>query len=400
MPFAWSLPGSIRILDAAFTATSAVCVTGLIVVDTAQFTLFGKIVLLLLIQFGGLGIITFSILMVSGSVKGGSLKQAQNIQKFFLLRTLSDPTKIVRSIVLLTILFEAIGAIFLLPVFWSEPNALFNSIFHAISAFCNAGFSTFSDSLESLRYMIYPQLILGLLIILGGLGFIVHIDLAQRALKKTTRLSLHTKIVLIMTAGLIISGWLMYMFFGVGPWYTALFQSITTRTAGFNSIPQGDLSSSAKFFTCMMMFVGGAPGSIAGGIKVTTFAVVFAVFILGFSHDRRIHIMGRAIPPSVFEQSISIFIKAFGFILIMIMFLSYLEPNIRFEDICYEAFSAFGTVGLSTGITPMLRDASKLVIMLIMFTGRLGILVIVIPLFQRSHDDMVIRVPEEEILVG
>ncbi len=400
MPFAWSQEGSIRVLDAAFTATSAVCVTGLIVVDTALFSLFGKIVIVLLIQFGGLGIITFSILMISGSAKKGSLKQAQNIQKFFLLKTLSDPKKIVQSIVALTLFFEVLGALFLLPVFWNDPQAIFTSIFHSVSAFCNAGFSTFSNSLESFRYQLYPQAIISVLIITGGLGFIVHIDLAQRALKHTTRLSLHTKIVLIMTVGLILSGWLAYMVLGVGPWYTALFQSITTRTAGFNTIPQGDLGTSGEFFTSLLMFIGGAPGSIAGGIKVTTFAIILAVFALGFSGDRRIHIMDRAIPSRIFEQSINIFIKALGFILIMIMILAKLEPQFNFADIWFECFSAFGTVGLSTGITPMLRDASKIVIMLTMFTGRVGILVVVIPLLQRTHDDIEIRVPEEEILVG
>ncbi len=409
-------PDYLTWIDALFTSVSAVCVTGLISVNTADFTIVGQAVILLLIQCGGLGILTFAAVYLGPGKRKISLRDRRFVREISVDTIEYHPRKIIRLVLTVTLGIEALGAILMLPLFMKAgvPHPLFTSVFHGVSAFCNAGFSVFPDSLERFSDLFILQLIIILLIILGGLGFAVILDGWLVAVKGKRRLALHSTIVLRATILLLATGTVLYFLSEFGGAYSGLtiseklgasfFQSVTNRTAGFNVIPQGDYSLITRFFTLPFMFIGGASGSIAGGVKVSTFAIATAALFSGFESRGGLLIRGRKIPSRTVHKAFIFLAKAF-FILFLSFFLLLLVENrglvqtVPLIDLLFETVSAFGTVGLSTGITPDFSSAGKGILIFTMFAGRIGLFAMALPLvssYQKWHIDF----PEEEVMIG
>mgnify|MGYP002344569966 FL=1 len=410
----------ISFIDALFTSTSAVCVTGLIVLDTAKdFTFFGQLIILVLIQFGGLGIMTFSIAILS--LVGGnlSIKWRFTFESFY-----SDIKKlpiksILKRIVFYTFLLEAIAALILLTQFYKKFSffdALWHSVFHAVSAFCNAGFSTFSENLVEYYNNSIIVLTVSFSIILGGIGFLVLTELARVRIKNTrlffTQFSLHARFVLLATVMLIFLGTIVIL---LSEWNFALktvdlknkfliafFQSVTCRTAGFNTVDIAILRENTQFFMLFLMFVGGSPGSIAGGIKTTTMAVVILLLYNKFLGKKDIVLWGRALEEDMVDKSSLLFLLGLFFICIATFLLltmdSYAHKN-SFLAVIFEVTSAFGTVGLSMGITSSVSFTGKLILCLVMFVGRLGPLTLIMAL-TNTKKDINIQYPSEHIMIG
>ncbi|HCM26617.1 MAG: hypothetical protein A2Z99_15330 [Treponema sp. GWB1_62_6] len=397
LPNAWmGVPGyqrPIAYIDALFTAASAVCVTGLITVDTAGFSLFGQTVIMALIQVGGLGIISFTSILLT--IPGGRLplRRLRTIQSFYVDGVEFDPKKIVRSIVFFTLLIESAGAGLLYMEFKNSgvSRPAFAAVFHSISAFCNAGFSVFSPGLRDHAENAAVLGTISVLIVLGGIGFIVIQDIERCFRGKRRKLSYHSRVVLGMTAFLIIFGaiafWLLERNGAYGDLglldtvMNALFQSITPRTAGFDSVLQSSLSQPSKVLTILLMFIGGAPGSIAGGIKVTTAFVVAIVMLRRPNARGDIAMFRRSLSSKTTNDAVVYFLKAAALLMLSAGALSLIEGlrGVDFSVIVFESVSAFGTVGLSLGLTPELSAAGKLVIIGTMFAGRVGLIAIAFP---------------------
>lgn len=408
LPASHTMDG-ISITDAFFTATSATCVTGLIVVDTgSDFTQMGQFIILILIQLGGLGIVIFGAVLALLLGQALSMKEAVAMQDLLSAQTLSKISTMIGFIFLATLLIEAIGAIGLLPMWDNIPNQViepeqrwFYSMFHSVSAFCNAGFSLFKNSLVDYNSSAGVYTVIAPLIILGGLGFGVIYNIVQVIADRfrrfcrckinpefilqaglPARLQLQTKIVLLTSFILIIAGTLALMLFEhFSPQIThdsrfkiALFQSITARTAGFNTIEIGDLSEGSKLIMIMLMFIGGSPGSTAGGIKTVTLTIVLMVIYATLSKRREVELFKRSVRLVVVGRAMTVMLL-FGMLLIGITLLLVLtEHNNGWSlmDLWFEAASALGTVGLSTGVTQTLTTAGKWIIIIAMLIGRLG----------------------------
>ena len=416
----WATVNGISFIDSLFTSTSAVCVTGLIVLDTGKdFTFAGQAIILLLIQFGGLGFMTFTIGIFSMFGGSFSLKWRFAFGEIYNEVAIIPPSQILKKIILYTVVIESTTSVILFSQFirqFSFNDSLWFSIFHSVSAFCNAGFSTFSDSL--IPFQDNPIIILSISmnIILGGLGFIVLTELANLNLKKKKRLfrqfSLHSKIVLTSTLVLLFTGGVMFLFL---EWnyimkgnslsekiLTSWFQSVTCRTAGFNSVDTGALRHSTLAVMMLLMFIGGSPGSIAGGIKTTTFAVIAGMVISKFKGTRQVIFWDRSINEDMINRSMTLVILAFIFIYVSTISLlsmhSFDDKN-SFLQVIFEVISAFGTVGLSTGITPKIPDTGKLLLSLVMFVGRVGPFAIITALTV-SKKRIDIETAEENIMIG
>ncbi|MCG6892246.1 MAG: potassium-transporting ATPase subunit KdpA [Desulfobacteraceae bacterium] len=415
--------GGLGLVDALFTATSAVCVTGLVVVDTATcFTRFGQGVLLLLFQVGGLGIMTLSTLYLLMAGRRLSLTGRMVIQDTFTHSADREPDTLLKSIVGFTLVLEALGALVLFSRFSGRmpaADAVFNAVFHAVSAFCNAGFSTFSDSFTGYRGDWLVNGTLMLLIVSGGIGFLVIAELRETFLhgyRRLGRISLHSKIVL-STTGLLLAGGAGVILVMEWPntlgglpvserFLAAAFQSVTARTAGFNTLPIGAMANQTLFVMILLMFVGASPGSCGGGIKTTT---LLAVVLMGISR-----LQGRDQPQAFYRRiSTASVLKAVGVVLLALtvivvgtLFLlmselgdiSHLQSRGRFLELLFEVVSAYGTVGLSMGVTESLSVPGKLVITAIMFTGRLGPLMLALAVSRRTGPRY--RYAEERIMVG
>lgn len=419
-----SRSGSISFVDALFTATSASCVTGLIVVDTGSFfTPFGQMVILGLIQTGGLGIMTMSTLFLLMAGKRLSLAGRTVIQDTFTHSGKHSPVQILKHVLLFTIVMEACGtaALFFcyLPSTGGVSQALWQAVFHSISAFCNAGFSLFTDSLARFQTQWAGSLTICVLIVAGGIGFLVvaelwtHPPLNRRSWR---RLSLHSKLVLTSTALLILAGTAAILFMersntlsalsGPQRVLAALFQSITTRTAGFNTLPIGAMASETLFVIIMLMFIGASPGSCGGGIKTTTFATIVllgAARLKGRDHPLAYH---RKIPESSVAKAItvatlSLLVIVSGTLLLTMSELhgvSRLESQGAFFELFFETVSAFATVGLSMGATEGLSAPGKLTVAAVMFIGRLGPLVLAVAV-SRKHGPR-FTYAEEKVMIG
>lgn len=413
-------------IDALFTATSAVCVTGLIVVDTATyFTPAGQGLILLLIQLGGLGIITFTsyILMSLGvrmplhheSITRSPAQIAPHV----------DYTSLGRNIVRFTLAFEGIGAL-LLYLFWIPrfgwDGALWPAFFHAISAFCNAGFSTFSDSLVQFQDSPPTLLVIMILIVAGGIGFLtleeLHIMQIRRP-EQRIRLSLHSRIVLFTTAVLIVGGWLLLTLFewrvtldGMGlldKLTNGLFMSVTARTAGFNTVDYGQAADSTNFLTILLMSIGGSPSSTAGGLKTTSIAIIG---LLAWSRMRGYEttiFQGRTVPEETVQRAVGLFVFAFGVVTASIFFYTASElawtipahANGRFLQYMFEAASAFNTVGLSMGVTDHLSGFGRGLTIFLMFVGRVGPLTFAAALIERRRrSKRKFRYAHEDVAIG
>jgi len=420
LPVAWGPGRRIGVLDALFTATSAVCVTGLITVDTARaWSPFGQGVILGLIQLGGLGILTFStffMLLFGRSVtltQRGVLARSHGRLVHLRMRGL------VVRIVTYALAIEAVGAVLLSFAFARDgelASGVWRGVFHAVSAFCNAGFSLFSTNLEGHAASWIVNLTVIGLILLGGLGFVVISDIESWGRHRGHRLSLHSKVVLTTTAMLVAGAALCFFFFEYQnvlrgrPWDEAmlvsLFQAVTPRTAGFNTVPYDRLTNSALMMTIILMFVGGSPGSTAGGIKTSTAAILFGILISKARGMRHATLFRRTVPERVVGEAVAIVLLSMALVMTMTFVLQWTElhdlahPGVRgdFLSLNFEAVSAFGTVGLSMGETTGLRASSKLVIIGLMFIGRLGPLTLGVALGRRRRVEY--QYAEEEVLVG
>lgn len=381
-----------NVVDALFTATSATCVTGLVVLDTGEYySLFGQLVILLLIQIGGLGLMTISTAFAIILGQRLTLKIESAMYKVVGGSQSLNVLQLLKSILFATLIIEILGAAFLYIRFsmeYSPLEAFYMSIFHAVSAFCNAGFSPIKGNLEPYRGDYIINIGITALIIFGGLGFNVIIDLKHFFFhkEKVRKLALHSKIVLLITSILLLLGLLSFYFteyhanmegFSVANRLLASwFQSVTSRTAGFNTIDNGSLSKASILITIFLMFIGASPGSTGGGIKTTTFAVLVLSIIGLFKGTRDLSIFNRRIPNSNSREATAVIVLSVAIIFLILFVLLLIEP-FSFDKLFFEAVSAFGTVGLSTGITPFLSVVGKLLITLLMYVGRIGPLTLI-----------------------
>lgn len=397
--------GSMDLLDALFTAASASCVTGLIVVDTGTFfTIQGKVVILFLMQLGGLGIISFATFFAFYIGQGVGIRQQSMINDFLSAENAFSSHSLIRQILLFTMVIELLGT-FLIYSSWDPQleffdtgDKIFHSFFHSVSAFCNAGFALYPDSFNTgiLRYSYLQHLILAALIILGGLGFSTLQDLfspdklRDRLKKPWIDWKLNTKIVVYTSAGLILFG-MIVIFLIEGDktlssknlfekLISSFFLSVTSRTAGFNTLDTSALALPTLILIIFLMFIGASPGSTGGGIKTSTFLLIFASVIATIRGRESIHIGRRTIPATLFYKALTVFAFASTYNLIGIFMLSLAEPEMDIFQLSFEHVSAFATVGLSTGITDQLSDLGKMIIISSMFLGRVGTLTLAIVL--------------------
>lgn len=410
-------------IDALFTSTSAVCVTGLVVVDTAaQFSVFGQIVILFLIQIGGLGVMTCTTLLFIMIGKRVSLKNRLLIQESLSENRLQGVVKLIQKILLLTFGIEFAGALILMCSFIPRYGAggIFPSIFISISAFCNAGFDILGvlensefGSLTAFVTNAYVCLPIIALIVLGGLGFMVIMDTSSAVLRRK-RLGVNAKIVLITTLVLIIGGWIFY---AVSEWnnnlkdlsvggkiLASLFQSVTPRTAGFNTIDQSTMTPASYIITLLFMFIGASPASTGGGIKTTTLAVLFIIAGRTLQGEKDVNLHKSKINNMAIRKAITIIIIATTVIFfntILILLIEQKNNAINAQNTLFEVTSAFATVGLSMGITAELGVASKLILGLTMFIGRVGALTIGASIAKSSIEKKSrIEYTDAKILIG
>ena len=362
-------------IDALFTSTSAVCVTGLIAIDTADhFTVFGRTIVALLIQVGGLGVTSVGVGVILVAGKRVGFKSRLLVREAMNMENGKGIVRLVKSILLMTLCFEGAGALLSFLVFVQDHppvEAIGISIFHSIAAFNNSGF----DILGGLQNLIPYQnnLLLNLttagLIIFGGLGFLVILDILKK--RSFRALALHSKVVIVMSAVLILLGTLLLKATENVTWLGAFFQSVSARTAGFSTYPIGSFTDAGLFVLILLMFVGASPGSTGGGIKTTTlFALLQATRSAATGRMPtafRRTVAGEVVQKAFIVTLLSAFVVCGGTFILCL-----LEPDLTFLQLLFEATSAFGTVGLSTGITPQLQPASKLIVILIMYTGRIG----------------------------
>ncbi len=412
LPIASANGESIGLLDALFTSASAVCVTGLIVVNTAEYwSMFGKVVILLLIQMGGLGIMTMATMVALIMGKKISLKERLIIKEQMNQETMSGMVRLTLYVILLTFSIEAVGAILLSFKFIPEygtAKGIWFSVFHSISAFCNAGFDITGDSFMSYSNSPLTILTLSALIIIGGTGFAVLHDVFRN--RKWKRLSLHTKLVITMSLVLLLIGTFFFFILeytnpstiGEMPFWekvsSAFFASVVPRTAGFNSIDTAALRESSVFLTIIFMFIGGAPGSTAGGVKTATVAVVLMATISIIKGEKDIEVYEKRLNPETIFKSLAIVTVGMGMILFISFLLTITESG-TFLDLLFEATSAFGTVGLSRGVTPELSKLGKLIIIGTMYAGRVGPLTMAFAIgYNKKHKRY--RYSEGHISVG
>lgn len=425
MPFTAAEGNGLSFLDALFTSTSAVCVTGLIVVDTAlYFSIWGKIIILILIQIGGLGIMILSYFTVFVLRRSMSVEDKVLISYMLSDDDMSSISRTLKSIIGITFLIEGIGALILMIGFikntsLSAGTYVFYSIFHAVSAFCNAGFALFTDSLEGFNSSLLVSGGIAALIITGGISFSVIANLKsivngqiKRKMKKGNgiipALTLNTKIVLSISAALLLIG--TFLFYAIehsgtlknmsiGTQYlSAFFQSVTLRTAGFNTVSFGNLSTSILVVMMMFMFIGAASGSTAGGIKVNTVAVLGAAVKSSWKNEKDVILLKKSIPADLVSKAFMILLFGVSAVIFGTFLLSVTEKA-PLENIMFEVVSAFGTVGLSTGLTSELSGPGRFVIIILMFIGRLGPLT-VLAAASTGSKRLNVTYPQAEISIG
>ena len=372
-------------LTCVFTSTSAMCVTGLVVVDTAtHWSFFGQLIILILIQFGGLGIIVVASMIAIFLGQKINLIHRTTLQEALSVQKVGGIVKLTKFIINGVIIFESLGAILLLTHFIQEfdlPTAIWYSIFHSISAFCNAGFDLMGirESFSSLTYYqsnILVNVTIMLLIVIGGLGFTVWNNIVTHK-SDFKKYSLQSKIVILTTLSLILIPALYFYYFeynnlnGSTRVLTSLFQSVTTRTAGFNTADFSAMSEVGQVISIMLMLIGGSPGSTAGGMKTTTFAILIISTVAIFKHENEPHIFDRRIQVQVIKNAITIFMLYLHLFLIASFIICKIE-NSAFLKTCFEVGSAIGTVGLSHNFTGSLSSISRIIIITLMFLGRVG----------------------------
>lgn len=404
-------------VTALFTATSASCVTGLVLKDTATYwSLFGQLVIIALIQTGGLGFMTIAIFFFRLISKKASLRERAVMAESINTTQMGDFSRLVKKIITGTLIFEGSGGVLLSLHFIRQPGigffkGVYYGFFHSVSAFCNAGFDLMGGSGEyssftSLYDNVFVNTVLMFLIVIGGIGFLVWDDITTCRFK-FSKFSLHTKMVLSVTAALIFGGALLLYIFehnnlgsnmSTGEEITAaFFGSVTARTAGFNTVDTGALTPASKLLTIILMFIGGSSGSTAGGVKTTTIAVIIIFLLAGISGRDNIHLFKRrikedALRKSVIIISINMLLALIGALVICA------SQGITVTDAMFETVSAISTVGMTTGITRDLNLLSRMVIIFLMYCGRVGSITFAVALFERRKPP--VSYPEEAVTVG
>lgn len=415
LPVATAGPGSASLLTAAFTSTSAVCVTGLIVVDTATYwSPFGQVVIMVLVQIGGFGIITLGSLLAILVVRRLGLRGRLMTQAETGALELGDVRRIVRNVAGFTILFELLAAAVIglrlgLAYDYSAGSAAWRGLFHSVTSFNNAGFALWSDNLVQFVTDGWISMAVSLAVIAGGLGFPVWIEL-RRELRRPARWSLHTKLTLLVTFVLLAVGFLAVLAFEwtnaktLGPLdvpgklLASFFQGVQPRTAGFNSLDYGSMREETLLVTDALMFMGAGSASTGGGIKVTTVALLVLMIWAEVRGEPEVNVFGRRIASNTQRQALSIALLALGAVAVSVLVLVSISPY-SLNDTLFEALSAFGTVGLSTGITASLPAAGKVVLILLMFFGRIGPLTFGTALALRERERR-IRYAEARPIIG
>lgn len=400
--------------DALFTSTSATCVTGLVVVDTGTtFSSFGEVVIMLLIQIGGLGFMTMATLFALVLKRRISLKDRLILQEAMNQSSMEGIVRLIRRVLLYSLVIEACGAV-LLSIRWAFDmplgRAIYYGVFHAVTMFNNAGFDLFGDFRSLTGYVYDPvvNFVVMFLIVSGGIGFIVLSDLIDY--RKQRRISLHSKVVLTMTAALLAVGFIVILIFEFtnprtlgslnwgGKFFGALFQSVTPRTAGANTIDITGLRQATQFFIVILMFIGASPGSTGGGIKTTTFTIMVGAVIAMMRGREDIVMFRYRLAQERVLKALTIALLALLLVLTVSMILSTTEEG-DFLEILFETTSAFGTVGLSMGLTPDLTVFGKILISLTMFAGRLGPLTLAYALGPKKGKELY-RHPEGKMIIG
>jgi trk/ktr system potassium uptake protein len=413
--------GNLRFVDALFSSTSAVCVTGLVVIDVGKdLSTLGQVITIFLFQIGGLGIITFSTVFFVLMGRGISFKGREIVQSTFLHTPRRDFIVIAKAVLWVTLLTEAVGTLFLFIRFSFDfplGTALYHAVYNAVSAFNNCGYSLFSDNLMGYQGDLVVNLTIMGLIILGGIGFVVQYEVASWLKGKQKKLSVHTKIVIITTAILILAGAILFYVFErnhmiknapiLNQILASLFQSVTPRTAGFNTVDIGLLTNPTILLLIMLMFIGASPGSTGGGVKTTSGALLFLMIWNRIKGNEDVNVFSRTVPREIIGRTISIiFASAFSVALIWSVLLlaggGSLPPSESrhfFVEYLFDTVSAFGTVGLSMGITPKLKDIQKYALILMMFAGRVGPLTLAFSL-SRGGGKKGVTYAEEGVMVG
>jgi trk system potassium uptake protein TrkH len=411
-------PGKvISFVDALFMSTSATCVTGLGSISLADdLTIFGQMILLILVQVGGLGIMTLSSSMAV--IMGKSLQMREQVIMQDVLDTSNSEEllKLIIGIIQYTFAIEFIGAIILMLGYYQEGfeigQSMYYGFYHSIMAFCNAGFALFNNNLEDFKFNPTIHFTVAILLQLGGIGFAVMKDVLQttKARRPWRDLSVHTKIVLVTHMMLVVFG-TVYLFFGeflhsfenmnlIEKLEVAYFQSVTTRTAGFNTINLNSLHPHSLYMMILLMFIGASPGSTGGGVKTTTFAVLLQSVTATLKGKSDVEFFERKVSSQTVVKSISIFIISIILVSGCILVMLRLEPDKSYLALFFEAVSAFGTVGLSLGITPFLSSLGKITIIVLMFAGRVGPLTLVLAIASRAAIPSKVEYPEGKVLIG
>ena len=417
LPFATQDGKGASFLEALFTATSATCVTGLVVQDTATYwSMFGQSVILLLIQIGGMGVVTMVVLMSLIAGRRIGLKQRSTMQEAIAAPNLGGIVKLTGFIIKTTLVIEGLGALLLFPVFYKDYGFLkgwWFSLFHAISAFCNAGFDLMGEgakysSLTGYADNLVVNVVIMSLIVIGGIGFLTWEDIKNKGMH-VRQYRMQSKVILMVTAILVAIPFLFFYALELsGPQWqdlsegekmlVALFQTITPRTAGFNTIDLTQMSEAGQTLMMLLMLTGGAPGSTAGGMKVTTFAVLVLTMLTVFRREADASCFGRRIPEDTIRFAATILLMYFLLFMTGGMVISVCE-GLPMLTCLFETASAIGTVGLTLGITPGLSTVSRCVLIVLMFFGRVGCLTLVFAASSGTKINMA-KLPKEKITVG
>ncbi|MBB6218133.1 trk system potassium uptake protein TrkH [Anaerosolibacter carboniphilus] len=417
LPIASKNGESVGFINALFTSASAVCVTGLVVVDTGTYwTIFGQVIILLLIQIGGLGFMTLTTLIALVLGKRIMLRERLVMQEALNQFSTAGVVRLTQQIIITTFSIEGVAALLLsirfIPLY-GLAKGIGYGVFHSISAFCNAGFDLIGDFRSLTPFVEDPliNIVVGSLIILGGLGFAVVMEVWNK--KSFKNFSLHTKLVLLITGILLSVGFIVILVLEYsnpdtmagltlkGKLLSAGFHSITPRTAGFNTLPTDKLTMASIFFTIVLMFIGGSPAGTAGGVKTTTAGVILWTIISEIRGKADTEVFKKRIPREIVSRSLAIIGLAGTLVIIVTMMLSITEKGPSFLEIFFEVTSAFGTVGLSLGITSNLTNIGKLLISFTMFAGRVGPLTVALALAnQQLRNKGHYRYPEEKVIVG
>ena len=414
MPFSLKEGEKLSFLSSLFTIVSAVCVTGLTVVDVSKvFSPVGMTIIIFFIQLGGLGVMTFSSIIFLATGKKMTFYERELLKEERNADSSGEIADFIKKLLFIVFIIESIGAVILTTQFIGQMSfwkAIYYGIFHSISAFCNAGFALYSNNLEGFKSNIVINLTIGYLITLGGIGFAVITSFITVVRNGVDRFNLTSKMAILISIILTFGGMILFFILEYSNPNTigdlnifqkvlaSYFQSVTLRTAGFNTVPLGDLRSSTIFISCILMFIGASPGSTGGGIKTTTFGVIM-FYVIGIAKKREnIEVFNRRIDWEILNRALAILVIAITYVAFIITCILVID-NFSMEQVVFEVISAFGTVGLTLGITPNLSVISKLLIIITMFVGRLGPLTFALAIGE-SKKKAISKYPKENILVG